>query len=242
MVVETDNFISGIHNYCDRWCERCGFTARCRVFAMQQEFTDDEKDPDSEAYWLNLKSIFAEARTILREKAPELGIDVETVSTDEIRKAAKRQDRFLQTQDLNGLAEAYGAESAKLLDHAEDLLETSSLDEESRMQMVEIIRWYQYTIGAKIHRGLQGLLDVDGYESSAEIDDPQSDANGSMKVALLAIERSVMAWTGLLSSENADRVEPLIDLLNGMRRKSEEKFPHARDFIRPGFDEIETVM
>jgi hypothetical protein len=28
-----DGFIVGIFNYCDRWCERCAFTSRCRVFA-----------------------------------------------------------------------------------------------------------------------------------------------------------------------------------------------------------------
>jgi len=26
-------FIPGIYNYCDRWCETCAFTSRCRVFA-----------------------------------------------------------------------------------------------------------------------------------------------------------------------------------------------------------------
>jgi len=30
------DFISGIYNYCDRWCERCVMTARCVVFAMEQ--------------------------------------------------------------------------------------------------------------------------------------------------------------------------------------------------------------
>ena len=28
-----DGSIVGIFNYCDRWCERCAFTSRCRVFA-----------------------------------------------------------------------------------------------------------------------------------------------------------------------------------------------------------------
>src|ERR1700752_4405728 len=26
-------FIVGIYNYCDRWCAKCRFTSRCRVFA-----------------------------------------------------------------------------------------------------------------------------------------------------------------------------------------------------------------
>jgi hypothetical protein len=28
-----DGFIVSIFNYCDRWCETCAFTARCRLFA-----------------------------------------------------------------------------------------------------------------------------------------------------------------------------------------------------------------
>ena len=30
-------FIPGIFNYCDRWCERCPFTARCLNFALSEE-------------------------------------------------------------------------------------------------------------------------------------------------------------------------------------------------------------
>ena len=26
---EDPKYISGIYNYCDRWCERCRFTSRC---------------------------------------------------------------------------------------------------------------------------------------------------------------------------------------------------------------------
>ena len=32
-----DGFIVGIFNYCDRWCERCPFTSRCRLFATLAE-------------------------------------------------------------------------------------------------------------------------------------------------------------------------------------------------------------
>jgi len=27
-----ERMIPGIYNYCDRWCERCAFSRRCRVF------------------------------------------------------------------------------------------------------------------------------------------------------------------------------------------------------------------
>ncbi|MDY6990017.1 MAG: hypothetical protein SWQ30_18400 [Thermodesulfobacteriota bacterium] len=28
-LAEDNRFISGIYNYCDRWCERCACTSRC---------------------------------------------------------------------------------------------------------------------------------------------------------------------------------------------------------------------
>ena len=33
-MAKNPDFIPGIYNYCDRWCERCAFTARCMNFAM----------------------------------------------------------------------------------------------------------------------------------------------------------------------------------------------------------------
>src|SRR5438128_7391496 len=38
-------FISGIYNYCDRWCERCQFTSRCFLYATEQADSDLD-DPE----------------------------------------------------------------------------------------------------------------------------------------------------------------------------------------------------
>ena len=40
-----DGFIVGIFNYCDRWCEACAFTSRCRLFADVAE-TEASLDPN----------------------------------------------------------------------------------------------------------------------------------------------------------------------------------------------------
>ena len=45
--VPIGDFIPGIYNYCDRWCERCLYTDRCRTFAMEKVFMrklDKEKE------------------------------------------------------------------------------------------------------------------------------------------------------------------------------------------------------
>lgn len=63
------DFIAEIHNCCDRWCEKCTFTARCRVAEKEAEMSDDERDINNVAFWRNLTNIFAEAKQMLVQKA-----------------------------------------------------------------------------------------------------------------------------------------------------------------------------
>ena len=46
MAMEPDDqgFIPSIHNYCDRWCERCPFTSRCRAYAIEMTIRIDGFD------------------------------------------------------------------------------------------------------------------------------------------------------------------------------------------------------
>lgn len=67
-------------------------------------------------------------------------------------------------------------------------------------------------------------------------------ATARSRFALIAIERSILALTYLLDAENAEVVTPLMRSLEQIKRIAEERFPNARDFVRPGFDEIEAVM
>jgi hypothetical protein len=66
------------------------------------------------------------------------------------------------------------------------------------------------------------------------------DSDGSAKIALIAIDRSLSAWRVMQSSlsEKADSIRPMLIELDRLRRTVEQIFPHARDFIRPGFDEV----
>lgn len=34
---DEEGFTTGISNFCDRWCERCPDTRRCRSFAMGKD-------------------------------------------------------------------------------------------------------------------------------------------------------------------------------------------------------------
>jgi hypothetical protein len=237
-----DKFISGIHNYCDRWCERCTFTARCRVAEAESAMTDEERDLNNEAFWQNLQNIFAEAKAMILEKAAELGIEFDPVSAEEFAEHRRRESKLIRREDLTRLTEKYWKEARKTLEETDDWLIFSALDEDAQTEMLNIIRWYQFFISAKTRRGFHGILDFDGNLDKEELNDSQSDANGSIKIALIGVERSIMAWTALMTAENAQTIAPHISLLEIIKQKAEQKFPLARDFIRPGFDELYTVM
>ena len=242
MVDNEEKFISGIHNYCDRWCERCTFTARCRVAEMEAETTDEERDINNEAFWRRLTANFAEAKQMLQEMAEELDIDLNAVSDQEFTEHRNRQNKIIRNENLTKLAEKYWKDARQILEEKDSWLIFSPLDEEAQNEMLSIIYWYQFFISAKVQRGFSGILDFDGNLEEEELTDTQSDANGSVKIALIAVERSIMAWSALMTNENHAKIKPFIALLEKIRRECEEKFPNARDFIRPGFDELETIM
>ncbi|MCU0240184.1 MAG: hypothetical protein MUC29_12145 [Pyrinomonadaceae bacterium] len=227
------DFIPFIHNYCDRWCERCTFSSRCVVFAKEQELTDAEKDIENEAYWRNIANNFAEATQMLKQMAEERGIDLDAIDYDEIEAERKLKREKVVKEELTKLTRDYYKQVSKLLET--DSLFTQ-IDEQTRQEMFAIIYWYQYFISAKLQRALNSV-DDDNFD-----EDFLRDCDGSAKIALIAIERSIMAWTNLINQENFTQIKPTISLLNKIKQITKEKFPNAMDFIRPGFDEIEIVM
>src|SRR5580765_8450546 len=87
------NFISGIYNYCDRWCERCPFTSRCLVYATEKEDKDESPqshDITNEAFWRKLGSIFQEAQEMTASWAEEAGVDLTEI---DLEREAQREKR-----------------------------------------------------------------------------------------------------------------------------------------------------
>ncbi len=236
MFEQEENYISGIFNYCDRWCERCPLTARCRVYAMEEEYAGDERDATQKTFWRNLQNIFTETKAMLREAAAERGIDIDALDLEEAGLIIECKRRTIEQQDLTKLAEKY-TKQASLFLQAQDL--AAETNDQTRLEMLQIIGWYHFFIAAKINRALYAEVD---YEEDADFDAFCSDGDGSIKIALIAIDRSIIAWGVLLTDETHREIKPLIQLLETLRRMCEEKYPNARDFLRPGFDEIDMVM
>jgi hypothetical protein len=110
-------------------------------------------------------------------------------------------------------------------------------DAKEIIEAVEVIRWYHFFIAAKTIRAVSGLVDM---QEDGDMEDvAQSDANGSAKIALIAIDRSLSAWSRLREHfpDQGDEMLDFLVELDRLRRELEKTFPTARDFKRPGFDD-----
>lgn len=215
-----DGFIAGIDYYCDRWCETCDFTSRCRSFTQMTDLEarqDRSMTPVITAAFAAAPPIHpavAEAiraggqRPVYREREPVRDCD------EEIPREHQR---------LLARVEAYAFHAAASLPEA-DLSPPFQ-------NAVTVIARYRFFASAKIYRALTGVARPYLADSI--------DADGSAKAALVALERSHAAWLALIAAKLVSAVggEALVSDLVWLRVEIERIFPNAPAFIRPGFDE-----
>ncbi len=253
-LAKNKNFISGIYNYCDRWCERCPFTSRCMNFAMTREYSDDPEASDitNEKFWQSLSEIFEVTREMLEESAEEMGIDLDSIDFEETSRDEGVKDKIVKNHACCRAAEKYYEmvdeffeseyiPSLHLVDksdggNAPKLKKIDMLDGPVTLdELVEIIYWYHHFIYVKLMRSVRGILG----DTSEILEEFPKDSDGSAKVALIAIDRSMAAWGHMHNyfSSHRDQILSIIKHLDGLRQRVEIVFPEARDFVRPGFDE-----
>ena len=248
-LLDSNKYIPGIYNYCDRWCERCPQTLRCLNYAV----TDKHFGPDPEAddlpneiFWQKLAEMLKLTLDMVRDTGQEMGIDFDELldgpdgnslgptSVGTIvhliahlaQNYAGRVDEWFQ-RDMHALETTPAGPQPRLPSTADQQTEVGVQD------AVEVIRWYQHQIYTKLNRALDSAT-VE--ETAGEF---LSDTDGSAKVALISIDRSISAW-GVLMKRFPDRkaeILQLVRLLENLRNRVEAEFPQARHFVRPGFDD-----
>lgn len=245
------HFIPGIYNYCDRWCERCAYNHRCQIYAEEQKLSPEQKDPGNPAFWEYIQSNFRKAMEMVEAWAKQENIDWEAFR-EEALSEEEEQELSPGQQALDSLARDYARRTLDWLkaqrdafrEYREELMSRLQLgigigQEASRMNdAIEAIQWYSTMIPSKTSHALHAYR----HQHEWYWDSPlQSDANGTAKVALLCIERSLGAWEALRQQlpEKADEIIDMLVILGKIRRGLLHYFPEADKFIRPGFDEPE---
>lgn len=245
--------IPGIYNYCDRWCERCPLTARCLTFAMEEESGTRAEDLDgtNDRFWKKISESFQMASSLLQDLADEEGVDLDTVvdepQADEPRvvhllpSMAQRYARLVDEWEKSN-SDWIEPEPRQIHNHLQLVKERPNPREEpiSRKEALEVILWYQVFLPPKLDRALKSKTE----ERELEEDDLPKDSDGSAKIALIGIDRSLSAW-GELAGQWAGQgaaIGKIVNHLTRLRVMVEKEFPQARAFIRPGFDTPERSL
>lgn len=250
--------IAGIHNYCDRWCERCFFTSRCAVYIEAGELPREQLDIKNKAFWQRLGDNFSKAKDVLEQAAERYGVDLKAIQLDmEASERKEKQIREESTQHpISQLSLEYSEVATQwlkiqpgMLDRLDTLKTELTLGVQSHEGAKEetvlikdglaVIHWYCTFIHIKLMRALMGRLDNYGWEDEPEF---QRDFDGSAKIALIGIERSMQAWIGLFQilPDNEDDFLKILSLLEKLKNLVRKEFPGAETFVRPGFDEYQS--
>lgn len=257
-------FIPGVYNYCDRWCERCPLSNRCLNYATEKERDDGDpaaRDLNNEKFWQKLQEIFRETIEVIRADAKERGIDLDSPKLKAEVGAQERAERRLAAKNLplaraamtyvqaadawfEGAQPAFRAKGLELETLARIEAGDPRAEAAGLAEFVEVIRWYQHFIYVKLRRAIESRAS-EKLNTDAELSAFPKDSDGSAKIALIAMDRSMAAWSGLrlsLGEGGEDRVLDLLAQLSALRRETDKLFPQARAFVRPGFDALPTPV
>ena len=250
-IVNNPLMIPGIYNYCDRWCERCELTSRCANFAIRANDDPAIMDINNKKFWDKMSEIFQDTFEMVQEYAAELGIDLNErdpeleAQIEAEDEAAENNQCFKRTEKYYAAVSAWFEQHQQLLENKVKELEAihrmavpgcdPEADAVSLNEALEVISFYQYFISAKVYRAYTGRRD-DAFDEEHGL---PKDSDGSAKIALIAIDRSIAAWVVLLKSlpNIEDSVLQILVQLEKLRNEIEVEFTAARTFIRPGFDE-----
>lgn len=236
-------FIDGIYNYCDKWCEKCNFSHRCFVYYKEKE--DNLSFETDEHVWEKISEELNETIGMLKEIIEEEGFDIE-FDNDDI------DEQIIEYHEIVALSEKYYLDVNKIFEKLKDILsnrqdilnkqidlgiDISKFEEIYDIidESFEIISFYQFFINIKIKRAFE---EKNYFTDIKELN--LHHYNGTAKTAIISIEKTIEAWSKILIHvpELQDEIIDVLALLQKIRKELEFEFPDSMAFIRPGFDEI----
>ena len=186
--------IDFISAYRDSWCERCAFTSRCSSSAVQVAIAmcDDDLGAALELAVGAPPRRPAEtaSRAAFVDELSNCGPTGSEINGT-IREEAEREDRLGEPSFTTSVAKFTTLAWQWTKSNPEGPILTAA---PQLAEAIKIARWDATLIGAKLHRALHGL-DECTHGEAFEDDPIQNDRNGSAKVALISIRRSILAWT-----------------------------------------------
>jgi hypothetical protein len=208
---------------------------------------------NNELFWQKLSETFQATLELVNEMMEEQGIDIDSDDIEEIKKEEEKIRETVDNHQLIISAKEYVDMVKRWFESTEDLFLQKEIDLNKQVELdlpkenpdeeagaiidaVDVITWYLHFIQVKLMRAIHGELE-DRFELPDEF---PKDSDGSAKVALIAIDRSIAAWGEMLNyfPDQEDELLNILVKLEQLRRNSEKVFPQARAFVRAGFDDM----
>lgn len=230
---QTGRFIPSIYNYCDGWCERCPFKKRC--FYYHHEIGNiKHHELTKEEFLDSMRCILEKTRYFINKEIGKRGIELKNLDDDsykQIQEEIKEHPLVKDGQKYSLIVSQWIYDNRDYIKQKMDRRNIKQ-SEQQLFNDVQVIHWDHTMIPAKISRAIHGLIDK---EDSFAVED----ANGSAKVALILVERSLEAWENLQAAFHEKEVEifGITNQLSKLRNEILEDFPNAPEFHRPGFDD-----
>lgn len=202
--------------------------------------------------WELLEDVFDSTYEILQEVAKDKGTGIDSIYTDEVTGKGiwddfdpelEEDDKeyfLVDTYDLVKICLIYETLAEECLDIVFGLLDEQDWKEGSKQEKeteeaLDIVNWYLDVIQPKLKQALYNRLKKG---KSALGKEAEMMCNGSAKVALIGIVRSMEAWYILekYCTSVADDIFHIRVVLEQLEREIDRQFPDARTFLRPGFD------
>jgi len=236
------DIIAGIHNYCDRWCERCTHTKHCAVYKMEQidreegEDIDALNDANNKRFWENLSLNMAASMEMLKQGMEKWGIDMNEIPDVE-------PEKHIETE-AEKVTKKYSYSVMKWLESNHEYFKEVMLKEGVANEAmvfavddaVEIITWYSMFIHVKTRRCMH--TENDPFDEEEDFEFRFHDNLGSAKITLISINRSMESFSFLLKymPEKETEILHFLAQLEKSKKLIIERWPTAMDFKRPGFD------
>lgn len=245
----SDDFYPLIYNYCDRWCERCRFNSRCLNYTLLNETMTDESQDDIHK---KIQMLFDEISEILERFMVEEGLFIDDFPDYSEVEGNEDIENKVEASPVVAMSLSYFNDVYQWFADNSDAIESfvrrlnniissgnyegDPIDELlSLHDVVDIITYYHSFIYVKLKRAVWDVTNKNIDEVFEKID-----SNLSAKLALIAIDRSIDSWNimrEILYNENDIIIPDFAGKLIKLRTMAEDKFPDARSFVRPYFDE-----
>jgi hypothetical protein len=260
---EKKNFIPGIYNYCDRWCEKCRFTSNCHLYTTESRITshqllnNGEMPKAEDIYKTEDFADTEEDENIFDEMEDDFFIDSD-VDTEEFDEEFLQEDfdqdgekelrRIEQNKTpIEKFTQEYLDKSHKLVKKVDEKYNLYQPPKEKLKDPAfkklydnfDVFCYYHMFIHVKFKRAIHGKEDIIEEDDDEMKEIHAYDMNGTAKIATISVNNSISALNELykLLPEYNTEIGELLVLLGKIKNEAEIEFPDCMSFVRPGLDE-----